>query len=133
MAGENNNGDARPETHDRRTSQRFPLRLAVKYRATGSRFSSTWVVGESVNISSDGLLIAGPEAVKAGQPVEALIAWPVLLDKRIPLKLVINGSIVRSSGDHTAIRFTKYQFRTCQTPAENQSYFARPVNPSASI
>jgi hypothetical protein len=133
MFGENNSGDAGPEGRDRRTSRRFPLRLAVRYRATEARFSSEWTAGESVNISSDGLLITTPEAVKAGQTVEAVIAWPVLLDQRIPLKLVITGFIVRSSEDHTAMRFTKYQFRTCRTPAENQSYLARPVNPSASI
>ena len=133
MAAGNINGNPTPATRDRRTRHRFPLRLAVKYRATGSRFGSTWMVGESVNISSGGVLISTPGAVRAGQPVEALIAWPVLLDMRIPLKLVITGSVVRSSGDHIAIRFTKYEFRTCQTPAEDQPYFARPVNPSASI
>src|ERR1035438_5896291 len=129
MFGEINNGDARSEGRDRRTSRRFPLRLAVRFRRTESRFSSSWTAGESVNISSDGLLVTAPEAVKPGQTVEAVIAWPVLLDQRIPLKLVITGSIVRSSGGHTAIRFRKYQFRTCQTPAENQFYLARPVNP----
>lgn len=74
--------------------------------------------GESVNISSAGVLFTTPEAATPGQKVEAFIAWPVFLDNRIPLKLVIKGLIVRSTGDGAAICFEKHEFRTCQTPSD---------------
>jgi hypothetical protein len=133
MPGGNNNGGAAATAGDRRRSQRFPLQLAVRYRSIGSPFGSEWTLGESVNISSSGLLLTTPEAATPGQKVEAFIAWPVFLDNRIPLKLVIKGRIVRSSGDLAAMCFDTYEFRTCQTPSEFEPHLARPVNPSATI
>jgi hypothetical protein len=121
MLGENNYGDAATAAQDRRKGQRFPLRLSVWYRSIESPVSSNWTVGESVNISRTGLLFSTPEPVIPGQRVEALIAWPVFLDKRIPLKLFIRGAIVRSAGEGTAMSFGKYEFRTCRTPSGTTS------------
>src|SRR5580658_1326317 len=105
MTGENNHVDPATAAKDRRSGQRFPLRLSVWYRSIGSPVSANWTVGESVNISSAGLLFTTPEPVKPGQKVEALIAWPVFLDHHVPLKLVVRGPIVRSAGDGTAMSF----------------------------
>lgn len=121
MSHENNGRDAKGEIGegpDRRTSRRFPLRLAVRYRRTGSSPVSNWMSSESLNISSTGLLFTTTEAVQPGQGIEAFIAWPVCLDNRIPLKLVIKGSIVRNAGDHTAVCFERYEFKTSQMPSE---------------
>jgi len=103
--------------NDRRTRSRFPLRLAVTYRRTGSQSISNWISSESVNISSTGLLFTTTEAVWPGQGIEAFVAWPVSLDSRVPLKLVIKGSIVRSSGGQSAVCFERYEFKTSQMPA----------------
>jgi hypothetical protein len=105
---------ARNNKDDRRAGHRFPLRLPVRYRSAGA----DWMLGESVDISRAGLLFTTPEAVKPGDTVEASIAWPVFLDNRVPLQLVIEGPVVRSAGDLAAISFAKYEFRTCQTPSE---------------
>jgi len=121
MSRENNGGDPMQEIgdiNDRRASRRFPLRLAVKYRRVGSSSISNWISSESLNISSSGLLFTTNEAVLPGQSIEAFIAWPVCLDNRIPLKLVIKGSIVRKTGDHTAICFERYEFKTSQMPSD---------------
>jgi hypothetical protein len=121
MSRKNNGRDSTPEIgdiNDRRTSRRFPLRLALRYRRTGSSPASNWMSGESLNISSTGLLFTTTEAVQPGQGIEAFVAWPVCLDKRIPLKLVIKGSIVRNTGDHTAICFERYEFKTSQMPPD---------------
>jgi hypothetical protein len=106
------------DINDRRTGRRFPLRLAVKYRSIGSSSLSDWADGESVNISSTGVLFTSREAVPPGQIIEAFVAWPVFLDKRVPLKLVLSGAIVRCAGDHTAMHFQRYEFKTCHTPSE---------------
>jgi hypothetical protein len=100
------------DANERRTSRRFPLRLAIKYRWLGSSTGSDWASSESLNISSSGLLFTTSEALSPGQAVEAFIAWPVWLDKRIPLKLVIRGPVVRNVGDQSAIRFERYEFKT---------------------
>ena len=102
----------RPEGKDRRNSQRFPLQLAVRYRLIGTRATSEWVSAESVNISSSGLLFQAAEEIQPGQGIEAFVAWPVSLDNRVPLKLAIKGPVVRMEGNHAAVRFERYEFKT---------------------
>ena len=96
---------------DRRACLRFPLRLAIKYRRIGSR-EIDWTATESVNISSSGVLFASAEAIQLGQSIEALVSWPVFLDKHIPLKLVVKGHIVRNAEEGSAMNFATYEFRT---------------------
>ncbi len=69
-------------------------------------------VGESVNISRAGLLFTTTEAFLPGQVVKASIDWPVRLDHRVSLTLVVEGPIVRKTGDQAAMRIEKYEFRT---------------------
>lgn len=96
---------------DRRTGIRFPLNLMVRYQRIGSGVSN-WSVGRTVDISSSGLVFTTSEPLAPGQAVEACISWPVALDKRIPLKLVIKGSVVWSTGNQTAMCFERHEFRT---------------------
>lgn len=103
---------------DRRASYRFPLRLAVKYRWLEAGVPSDWALTESVNISSGGVFFRTPQGVPPGQSLEACFAWPVLLDKHIPLRLVTKGSVVRHDGAGTAMRFETYEFRTGHVHAE---------------
>jgi hypothetical protein len=114
MSPENNSGNPKGDVPDRRTRSRFPLRLAITYRRIGSQSVPTWTSSETVNISSTGLLFSTPEAVWPGQGIEALITWPISLDRRVPLKLVVRGSIVRSSGELSAVCFERYEFKTSQ-------------------
>jgi hypothetical protein len=102
-----------PDTADRRTNRRFSLRLAVKCRRIEPRFLlDRIIIGESLNISSKGLLFAATEAFLPGQVVEAFIDWPMLLDDHIRLTLVVEGVVVRTGEDRAAIRIEKYEFRT---------------------
>lgn len=100
------------KTNDRRTSHRFPLRLPIRFRFTDDLPGCNWTSSESLNISSSGLLFATMELVMPGRGIEAFIAWPVFLDKRIPLNLVIKGSVVRNSAGHSAMYFERHEFRT---------------------
>jgi hypothetical protein len=67
---------------------------------------------ESVNISSGGIFVRAALTVLPRQRLEAWIAWPVLLDEHIPLRLVTKGPVVRCGEAGTAMRFNKYEFRT---------------------
>ena len=107
----NNDEDAR-EIHDRRIRHRFPLRLEVASRRIESGLVSNWAIGESLNISSAGLLFTTTETFLPGQSVEVSIAWPALLDNRIALKLVIKGVISRYAGNCAALRLERSEFRT---------------------
>jgi hypothetical protein len=106
---------------ERRAGQRFPLQLAVKYRPTGVPAGSNWILSESVNISSGGILFTTSEAVTPGERIEAFVAWPVALDRHVKLKLGIKGRVVRCEVDRAAIHFDSYEFKTCQTPSGSTS------------
>ena len=102
-----------PNLSDRLVRQRYPLRLTVKCRPTESQFPwSPAVTGESLNISSTDLLFTANEAFLPGQALEAFIDWPILLDNRVHLTLVVEGVVMKSAENHAAMRIERYQFRT---------------------
>lgn len=96
---------------ERRASVRFGIRRSLYYRAfdTGRPQSGS---GETVNISSKGVLIQCDKAPSAGQKIELSIDWPVALENRTPLQLVIVGVVVRAGRDHAAVAIDRYEFRT---------------------
>jgi len=94
-------------------SQPYPLRLAVKCRRIEPRFTfHRLIAGESLHISSKNLLFTTTEAFLPGQVVEALIDWPILLDKRVRLTLAVEGVVVKTSENRAAMRIERYEFRT---------------------
>src|SRR5271165_5145894 len=89
---------------DRRSGWRFSLRLVVRCKRMGARFLLDQIsVGESLNISSKGLLFSTSEVFLPGQVVEASIDWPVRLHPGVRLRLVVKGAVMRSADDHTAM------------------------------
>jgi hypothetical protein len=104
---------SKPDTDDRRINQRFSLRLAIKFRRIERRaVLDRIIIGESLNISSKGLLFTATEAFLPGQIVEAFIDWPMLLDSRVRLTLVVEGVILWAAENKTAMSIEKYQFKT---------------------
>jgi hypothetical protein len=71
-----------------------------------------FIVGESLNISSTDLLFTTKESFLPGQAVEVSIDWPILLDNRVRLSLVVEGVVVRTAEDHAAMRIERHYFRT---------------------
>ena len=96
--------------HERRRAIRFPIRMdtthCVKDRAPD------WVTGQTINISSSGILIATDSIATLGCTVQVIVAWPRLLDDRIPLKLVALGRVVRCGGGQLAATLVRFEFRT---------------------
>jgi hypothetical protein len=70
------------------------------------------IAGEILNISSKGLLFTTSETFRPGQAVRAVIDWPIRLDNGVRLTLVVEGAVLRSAHNHTAMDIEKYQFRT---------------------
>lgn len=104
--------EAEKRAEDRRTSARFPCRLAVSYHTLEHPILSGESTSETLNISSKGLLFTSNEKFEAGQLVQVSLDWPALLENQIPLKLVAEGRIVRNSHGQTAMTIDKYEFRT---------------------
>ena len=53
-----------------------------------------------------------------GTAVYASITWPVALDGACPLQLLVEGRVVRRSGNVTVISVRKYEFRTSRRLAQ---------------
>lgn len=105
--------EAKPRIAERRRSRRFALPLALKLRAIESVLNVNQISsGECLNISSSGLLFATTEPLFQGQSVEASLDWPMLLDHRIRLILVVKGQIVRVGNGRAAMRIERYEFKT---------------------
>jgi hypothetical protein len=102
---------------ERRRKARYPVQLAAWYRILGasSRLSGA---GQTVNMSSSGLLLACQDCLQPGKGIEVTVEWPSLLDFAVPLQLVTRGRIVRCHGSMFGIAFTRYQFRTMKRRRE---------------
>jgi PilZ domain len=96
---------------ERRTKARYPVKLTVRYRTIG-RSNSLNGVGQTLNMSSGGLLVSAEHELPAGLRLEVNVEWPLLLNGTVPLQLVAHGKVVRGGGAEFAVSFAQYQFRT---------------------
>lgn len=98
----------RPE---RRGSTRFPIETAVRYRRRYRKQVSEGQ-GVTVNISSSGVLFTTSQPLTPGLRVKLAISWPVQLDGRHALKLVVDARVVRCLHDRAAVEIERYGFHT---------------------
>jgi hypothetical protein len=96
---------------ERRSKARYPVQLTVRYRTVGRNMHVNGV-GQTLNMSSGGLLVSADHAISAGLRLEVNVEWPLLLNGRVPLQLVAHGKVVRCGGSMFAVAFAQYQFRT---------------------
>src|SRR5436305_4448007 len=110
------NGD-----QERRSKKRFHIEQDVRYKMLyGQRIAETGV-GKTVNVSSGGVWITTENTLTPGLPVELSMSWPVLLHDACPMKLMIYGCVIRSSGKAAAISIERYEFRTQGSRAFQQA------------
>lgn len=95
---------------DRRVSARFPLQLDLRYQR--AQKSAPWIAGRTVNISSSGLLFEANSEPAPGGRVRLSVAWPVALDQKAALRLIILGRVVRVFGGQVAVAIHRFEFRT---------------------
>jgi hypothetical protein len=107
--------------HDRRAKKRFHIEQEVRYKMLyGQRIAETGV-GKTVNVSSGGVWFTAENTLTAGMPVELSMNWPVLLNDSCPMKLMIYGCVIRSSGKSAAVSIERYEFRTQGSRAFQQT------------
>ena len=98
--------------NDRRSKPRFPVNLKVRFR-TINLSKELSGEGNTINMSSQGLLVAGDcKWCKRGSRLELILEWPLVLEGSVPLQLVIFGRVSRRDETTFAIEFRRYQFRT---------------------
>jgi c-di-GMP-binding flagellar brake protein YcgR len=97
---------------DRRVSVRFPLTLDVRYSVSHRGASVEKGSGQTIDLSSSGLRFATQGPLEPGLRLGVAITWPVLLDGRVQLQLIVTGVVVWSSGTETALKIQRHDFRT---------------------
>ncbi|MGH9592061.1 MAG: PilZ domain-containing protein, partial [Bryobacteraceae bacterium] len=68
--------------------------------------------GETVNMSCRGVLFTTGEPLRRGDVIEVHIDWPAQLSRRIGLRLVARGRVVRTEPGLAAMRIFQHEFRT---------------------
>jgi hypothetical protein len=96
---------------ERRVKSRYPLELNVRYQAMGAA-GPVAGVGQTVNMSSSGMLLACASQIPEGTRLKIYVEWPSLLDGTTPLQLITVGTVVRVADIGISIIFESYQFRT---------------------
>ena len=89
---------------EQRTSRRFKLNLPLEL----NRLSSPTEIfrGETVNISSSGLLFTSDASLSVGDVIECRVAWPV--DASVTLRCI--GKVIRASRRTFAITVERHEF-----------------------
>ena len=125
---QNTEGDA--IAGDRRQDRRYELQLDVKWSLIRRRRVLDTGTGQTIDMSSGGILFDAGRHLPEGLNVELSITWPVLLHNVAPMQLKASGRIVRSTGRKVAIQTTAHEFRTAGLSAENRNSISNaPRNP----
>ena len=96
---------------DLRRHRRYPIALEIQYKWTPGGDGERLGTGTTVNISSGGVLFLCSEQLPVRSLIELALNWPFSLEG-CALKLVMQGRVVRSDKEATAVRIQKYEFRT---------------------
>lgn len=105
---------AKTEQSERRAHARFSVKLRLRYRVLFSHIPQPAGHGTTVKMSSHGILFTDGHVLPRGAKVDVEIDWPVKLDGRVPLKLIIHGSVIRSEAVSVALEIRRHEFRICK-------------------
>ena len=99
-------------TTDRRAAKRFPIETHVRYRSLSRHRDGLAGIGTTLNMSSIGVLFEADKPILPGERVELALDWPVQLNDRCGLRLLLWGRVVRQAGLQAAIAIDRYDFHT---------------------
>jgi hypothetical protein len=97
--------------NERRVKSRYPLELNVRYQTLGAVGPGAGA-GQTLNISSSGMLLACASNIPEGTRLKLYIEWPSLLNGTTPLQLITVGTVVRCTQIGISVVFDSYQFKT---------------------
>jgi hypothetical protein len=95
---------------ERRRSERFSIEREVRFRLFKQRKTHAAWNGKTINISSSGVLFTSDAVPRLGENLELSISWPVRLDNKSPLKLVVRGNVVRVEPGRAAMKVQHHEF-----------------------
>lgn len=115
---------------ERRGNRRYELQLDIRWKLLHRRRVLDSGIGRTRDISSHGILFETGRMLPAGSHLEIWVSWPALLHGVAPLKLTAAGVVIWSSGECTAIRMMRHEFRTVGILTERA---AMPTGANSSI
>src|SRR5947209_2391391 len=95
---------------DRREKFRFPMERELKYKVLRDGPTLDAGSGQTIDIGSGGVLFHLERDLAEGTFIQLSVSWPVLLDDTCPMRLVIFGRVLRSTGQQCACSIDKYEF-----------------------
>jgi c-di-GMP-binding flagellar brake protein YcgR len=105
---------------ERRSDRRYEISLELRWKVLRRKKMLDSGVGQTVDLSSGGILFEAGRKLPVGLKVQLSIAWPVLLHNASPLQLTVAGRVVRSDNQRTAIEIIQHEFRTLGVSAEQR-------------
>ena len=109
------------ENPDRRSDSRYPVTTELEYRLAFHDQTVIMGVGQTVNMSSSGVIFQTSNVLPVKEKIELRVLWPARPDNTTPLKLHIIGRVVRAQGNRTAVAIERYEFRARRRCDEPQS------------
>jgi hypothetical protein len=109
----------------RAAPRRYPIPLQLHYKAT-SELGPLYGFSQIRAISSKYIVFAPGDGLKPGMVAEIAVAWPDLLDGRIPLQLMLEATITSSQDGVVEARIYAYDFRTRRSTEVERSRESHP-------
>lgn len=97
-------------SRDRRSRRRYPIHLPVHFKVIKNRLVTCAGTGKVINMSSGAIAFRSNETFHVGTLMQLSISWFVLLDDKIPIKLVAEGRVLRSDGQVAAVEIFRHDF-----------------------
>jgi PilZ domain len=95
---------------DRRLTRRYPIAAEVEFRAVGRDGLPFRGAGQTINLSTGGILFQSEQTLAPGTRIELTIAWPARLNDSVDLNLCVSGRIARTDGKSHAVRIREHEF-----------------------
>lgn len=107
-----NNSVENKVEQERRAKRRFPIVCDVRYKMMEDQVVAAVGSGQTVDIGSGGVAFLAEGPLTPARSVELSISWPVLLDERCAMRLMVFGRVLRCTGEKAVCTIDKYEFRT---------------------
>ena len=97
---------------ERRLHTRYKIALELTYLILSGSRRGELGKARTIDVSSVGVRFAAERPLAPGLSVELAVDWPTLLDGRVPLQLIADGSVLRVDGYDAVVKVERHVFKT---------------------